>query len=169
MSIESRLEIILATHSQHQTLIDIESEATKIAEGYLIGIGGHSKYQYAAAKRVVDLLGIKEGAARINVDPIWEILYLCAITRPQPIYNVAKKAHYENWKKQHEDLNLALSWLNEIRAMSNKSLEALGSHLRLDDYSNEAFITSFKEGTVHRHDGRHGDKLDFATNSVKDI
>jgi hypothetical protein len=161
MSITSRLENIQQTHQQYLTLIGIEDRADELASNNL-NIGGYSEYQRMAAVSVVETLGLEQPATVRSIDAVAEVLYVCAATRPPALkWNDNNLRHYENWRNQHNDSNLAQTWINEIQAMSNRKLEEMASHLRVDDVSNEVFVTSFKEGSVHRHDGQHGDLMDF--------
>lgn len=164
MNIQSRLNNILDTHERYNTLIEIEHHAEEFAASH-IALGDYSSFQQLSAQETAKILQITEPANRIGIDPISEILYLCAATRPSPCkWDNSNETQYQNWKAQHENKALAQSWAEEIKSMGNRKLEALSSHLRTDDISKEVFVTSFKEGTVHQHDSQHGDSLDFEIN-----
>jgi hypothetical protein len=157
-----RLQNIQATHARYLTLIDIEHRAEELASSNL-NIGGYSQHQERAAEIVAGALGLAEAADNRSIDAVAEVLYLCAVTRPPATkWSDANLRHYENWHRQQTDSDLAQTWINEIQGMANQKLEALSSHLRVDDVSREVFVTSFNQGSVHRHDGQHGDLLDFA-------
>ncbi len=156
------LPLIQQNHAKYLTLVEIEDEIEQIAQG-IVPSSVHSNHQRKAAQIAAHSMGITNAANKVEVNAEAEVIYLCAIKRPPIFPNTqAKLEHCENWKAQHilSTEELAALWVAEIKEMSNQTLAALSSHLRLDDFSGEVFVTLFKEGTVHQHNGKHGDLFD---------
>lgn len=162
MSVESRKTKVLECNKKWNTLLGLsEQEINCFIESNIHPANYWGKLQEQAAKIVVKKIGIESAAKKIEVNPEAEVLYACAVKRPSLIFNESNPNHYINWR----DINskspekIAEEWVLELRKKGNRYLEAISSHIRCEDQSG-FFITSFREGTVHRADGNGGDIFD---------
>jgi hypothetical protein len=163
MSIESRKIKVLECNKKWNTLLGLsEQEINSFVESNIHPANYWGQIQEEAAKIVVGKIAIESAAKKINVNPEAEVLYACAVKRPSLIFDESNPNHYANWQKVNSKSaeKIAEEWILELREKGNRYLEAISSHIRCEDWSDRFFITSFREGTVHRADGNGGDIFD---------